>query len=78
MSEINASTRIRLPREFWKVIASGEDGPPGGGTFLLTRDLGQVEALDLAGFRVFQVDLGALAARMPRWSPPGPVPPGTG
>ncbi|MFJ1703807.1 hypothetical protein [Kitasatospora sp. NPDC088346] len=80
MSEINASTGVstgvRLPRAFWKVVAHGDGGPPGGGTFLLTHDLGRVEALGPAGSRMFQLDLAALGTRTARR--PSPRHPGGG
>jgi endonuclease G, mitochondrial len=54
---------IRLPREFWKVLAFREGGRLKARAFLLTQDLDQLEALDLDEFRVFQISLPELEAR---------------
>ena len=54
---------IRLPREYWKVIAFREDGRLKSRAFLLTQNLDQLESLDLDEFRVFQVALPELERR---------------
>ncbi|MEX5716950.1 DNA/RNA non-specific endonuclease [Geodermatophilus maliterrae] len=54
---------VRLPREFWKVIAFREAGALRARAFLLTQALHQLEALDLDEFRVFQVTLPEVEAR---------------
>jgi endonuclease G len=54
---------VQLPREYWKVIAFREDGRLTSRAFLLTQNLDQLEALDLAEFRVFQVALPELETR---------------
>jgi len=55
--------RVKLPREYWKVIAFREDGRLKARAFLLAQDLDQLEALELDEFRVFQVSLPELEAR---------------
>ncbi|NEA65349.1 DNA/RNA non-specific endonuclease [Streptomyces sp. SID12488] len=54
---------VKIPREFWKVIAFVEHGELKAKAFLLTQDLDQLEALDLSEFRVFQVTLDEIEAR---------------
>lgn len=54
---------IRIPREFWKVIAFADQGVLRAKAFLLTQNLDQLEALDLDEFRVFQINLGELEER---------------
>ncbi len=54
---------VRLPREYWKVIAFTEQGVLKARAFLLTQNLDQLEALELDEFRVFQVKLADLEAR---------------
>lgn len=54
---------IKVPREFWKVIAYTERGELKAKAFLLTQNLDQLEVLDLAEFRVFQVTLDEIEER---------------
>ncbi|WFB05905.1 DNA/RNA non-specific endonuclease [Streptomyces sp. LX-29] len=54
---------VRIPREFWKVIAFSEQGVLKAKAFLLTQNLNQLEALELDEFLVFQVNLGEVEAR---------------
>ncbi|PPK70836.1 DNA/RNA non-specific endonuclease [Actinokineospora auranticolor] len=54
---------VRLPREFWKVIASVQDGALNASAFLLTQNLNQLESLEFAEFRVFQVPITELGSR---------------
>ncbi|MFF0086808.1 DNA/RNA non-specific endonuclease [Streptomyces canus] len=54
---------VKVPREFWKVIAFVERGELKAKAFLLTQNLDQLEALDLNEFRVFQVTLDEIEAR---------------
>ncbi|MFC8520146.1 DNA/RNA non-specific endonuclease [Streptomyces sp. NPDC057257] len=54
---------VKIPREFWKVIAFVEHGELKAKAFLLTQNLDQLEALDLDEFRVFQVTLDEIEAR---------------
>ena len=54
---------IKIPREFWKVIAFVESGELKAKAFLLTQSLDQLEALDLTEFKVFQVALAEVEAR---------------
>ncbi|TVL91054.1 DNA/RNA non-specific endonuclease [Streptomyces sp. SAJ15] len=54
---------VRIPREFWKVIAFSEQGVLKAKGFLLTQNLNQLEALELDEFLVFQVNLGEVEAR---------------
>ncbi|GAB3708908.1 DNA/RNA non-specific endonuclease [Mariniluteicoccus flavus] len=54
---------VRLPREFWKVIAFVEGEKLKARAFLLTQNLDRLETLDLAEFRTFQVQLDDLTAR---------------
>ncbi|MFD0277445.1 DNA/RNA non-specific endonuclease [Kitasatospora sp. NPDC127111] len=54
---------VRIPREFYKVIAFSEGGNLRAKAFLLTQNLEQLEALDLDEFRVFQVNLTELEDR---------------
>ncbi|MDQ1051817.1 DNA/RNA non-specific endonuclease [Streptomyces sp. V4I2] len=55
--------RLKIPREFWKVITFTEQGVLKAKAFLLTQNLNQLEALDLDEFRVFQVSLSELQER---------------
>ncbi|GEC03630.1 hypothetical protein SSP24_12850 [Streptomyces spinoverrucosus] len=55
--------RVKLPREFWKIITFMEQGELKARAFLLTQNLDQLEALELDEFRVFQVTLGELEER---------------
>jgi endonuclease G len=54
---------VRLPREYWKVLAFRDSGRLKARAFLLTQNLDQLEALDLDEFRVFQISLPELEAR---------------
>ncbi|MEU9154329.1 DNA/RNA non-specific endonuclease [Streptomyces sp. NPDC048417] len=54
---------VKIPREFWKVIAFVERGELKAKAFLLTQNLDQLEALDLDEFRVFQVTLDEIEER---------------
>ncbi|WP_104787954.1 MULTISPECIES: DNA/RNA non-specific endonuclease [Streptomyces] len=54
---------VRIPREFYKVIAFTENGELKARAFLLTQNLDQLESLELDEFRVFQVTLGEVEDR---------------
>ncbi len=54
---------VRIPREFWKVLAYIEAGKLKTKAFLLTQNLDQLEALELDEFRVFQVTLSEVEQR---------------
>ncbi|MER5526326.1 DNA/RNA non-specific endonuclease [Streptomyces sp. NPDC002677] len=54
---------VKIPREFWKVIAFVERGELKAKAFLLTQNLDQLEVLDLDEFRVFQVTLDEIEER---------------
>ena len=54
---------VKIPREFWKVIAFVEAGSLKASAFLLTQNLDQLEALELDEFRVFQVSMAQLENR---------------
>jgi endonuclease G, mitochondrial len=54
---------VRLPREYWKLIAFREAGVLKARAFLLTQALDQLELLDLDEFRVFQVAVAEIEAR---------------
>lgn len=54
---------VRLPREYWKVIAFREAGVLRARAFLLTQGLDHLEALELDEFRVFQVGVPDVEAR---------------
>ncbi|MGY2122391.1 DNA/RNA non-specific endonuclease [Nocardia gipuzkoensis] len=54
---------VKIPREFWKVIAFEESGELKARGFLLTQHLEQLEALELDEFRVFQVALSEIEQR---------------
>ncbi|CCH29994.1 DNA/RNA non-specific endonuclease [Actinosynnema sp. NPDC047251] len=54
---------VRLPREYWKVVAFVEQGVLKARAFVLTQNLNQLEALELDEFRVFQVKLTDVEAR---------------
>jgi endonuclease G len=54
---------VRIPREFWKIIAFVESGTLKASAFLLTQNLNQLESLELDEFRVFQVSVGELEQR---------------
>lgn len=54
---------VRLPREYWKILAYVEQGVFKSDAFLLTQNLNPFEALDLDEFRAFQVSTAELEAR---------------
>lgn len=54
---------VKIPREFFKVIAFVESGTIKARGFLLTQNLDELELLDLDEFRVFQVKLTEIEAR---------------
>lgn len=54
---------VKIPREFFKVLAYVENGKLEARAFLLTQSLEQLEVLDLNQFRVFQVALGEVESR---------------
>jgi endonuclease G, mitochondrial len=54
---------VRIPREFFKVIAFVEGGQLKAKGFLLTQNLDELEALELDAFRVFQVALSEIESR---------------
>ncbi|MGW5153554.1 DNA/RNA non-specific endonuclease [Rhodococcus koreensis] len=55
--------RIKIPREYWKVLAFVEHGQLKARGFLLSQNLEQLETLDLDEFRVFQVRLTDIEQR---------------
>lgn len=54
---------VRLPREYWKILAYVEQGEFKSTAFLLTQNLNPFEALDLDEFRAFQVTPAELESR---------------
>ncbi|MEU4804704.1 DNA/RNA non-specific endonuclease [Actinosynnema sp. NPDC023587] len=54
---------VRLPREYWKVLAFVERGVLKARAFVLTQNLDQLEALELDEFRVYQVGLADVEER---------------
>lgn len=54
---------VRIPREFWKVLAYTTDGQLTAKAFLLTQNLDQLETLDLQEFKTYQVTLDELSER---------------
>ena len=54
---------VKIPREFFKVIAYVEAGVLNAKAFLLTQSLDQLELLDLKQFKVFQVTLSEIEQR---------------
>ncbi|WP_436497531.1 DNA/RNA non-specific endonuclease [Actinokineospora sp. HUAS TT18] len=54
---------VRIPREFWKIIAFVEGGTLKASAFLLTQNLNHLESLELDEFRVFQVGVAELEER---------------
>ena len=54
---------VKLPKEFWKVIAFVEDGKLKAKAFLLTQNLDQLELIDLDKFKVYQVALAEIEGR---------------
>ncbi|MEU6869006.1 DNA/RNA non-specific endonuclease [Streptomyces sp. NPDC046876] len=54
---------VQIPREFWKVLVYAEGGTLKCKAFLLTQNLDLTESLDLAEFRVFQVNVSEIQDR---------------
>ncbi|WP_306371286.1 DNA/RNA non-specific endonuclease [Nocardiopsis sp. CC223A] len=54
---------VRIPREYWKVIAHTEHGRLKVAAFVLTQNLDRLEVLELDEFRVHQVTLGEVEER---------------
>ncbi|MGY1666419.1 DNA/RNA non-specific endonuclease [Geodermatophilus sp. SYSU D00696] len=54
---------VRLPREYWKVIAYREAGVLRAPAFLLTQSLDPLQFIDLDEFRVFQVTVAEVEQR---------------
>jgi endonuclease G len=54
---------VRLPREYWKILAYMSGGEFKSRAFLLTQNLNPFEALDLDEFRAFQVSTAELEER---------------
>jgi endonuclease G len=54
---------VRLPREYWKILAYVEGSEFKSRAFLLTQNLNPFEALDLDEFRAFQVSTEELEER---------------
>jgi len=54
---------VKIPREFFKVLAFVEDGKLQAKAFLLTQSLDQLELLDLKQFKVFQATLTEVEQR---------------
>ncbi|QLH05938.1 DNA/RNA non-specific endonuclease [Nitrosopumilus ureiphilus] len=54
---------IKIPLDFWKVIAFVEDGKLKAKGFVLTQNLDELEALELDEFKVFQVALTEIEDR---------------
>jgi endonuclease G len=54
---------VRIPREFWKLLAYVEQGELKSSAFLLTQNINPFEALDLDEFRAFQVGTDELEQR---------------
>ncbi|SLJ96631.1 DNA/RNA non-specific endonuclease [Arthrobacter sp. P2b] len=54
---------VRLPREYWKILAYVSGGEFKSRAFLLTQNLNPFEALDLDEFRAFQVSTEELEER---------------
>ncbi|WP_228838279.1 DNA/RNA non-specific endonuclease [Nocardia amamiensis] len=55
--------QVKIPREFWKILAFVENGELKARGFLLSQNLQPLEALDLDEFRVFQVPLTEIEQR---------------
>jgi len=55
--------KVKIPREFFKVIVYQESQKLKAKAFLLTQNLNQLELLDLNEFRVFQVTLAEVEQR---------------
>lgn len=54
---------VRIPREFYKVLAYMENGSLKSKGFLLTQSLDELELFDLKEFKVFQVALSEIEQR---------------
>lgn len=54
---------VKLPREFWKVIAFIEGQKLKAKAFLLTQNLDELEVFDLDEFKVYQVALAEIEGR---------------
>jgi endonuclease G, mitochondrial len=54
---------VKLPREFWKVIAFVEHKKLKAKAFLLTQNLDELKALELDEFRVYQIALTEIEGR---------------
>lgn len=54
---------VKIPREFFKVLAFVESGKLRSKAFILTQNLDQLELLDLNEFKVFEVTLGEIEQR---------------
>ncbi|MEX3601001.1 DNA/RNA non-specific endonuclease [Kocuria carniphila] len=54
---------VRVPREFWKVLAYTTDGQLTTKAFLLTQNLDRLETLDLQEFKTYQLTLDELTER---------------
>ncbi len=54
---------VKIPREFYKVLAYGENGRLQARAFLLTQNLDQLELLELKEFKVYQITLTELEQR---------------
>jgi endonuclease G, mitochondrial len=54
---------VKIPREFFKVLAFVESGKLKASAFILSQSLNQLEALDLNEFKVFQVTLAEVESR---------------
>ena len=54
---------VKLPRDFWKLIAFVENGHLKSKAFLLTQSLDELETLELDAFKVFQVAVTEIEAR---------------
>ena len=55
--------RVKIPREFWKVIVFVEDHKLKAKAFLLTQNLDELEAFVLDQFKVYQVALNEIEER---------------
>ena len=54
---------VRIPREFWKVLAFSTGGTLTAKAFLLTQNLDRLETLDLREFETYQLTLEELTER---------------
>ncbi len=55
--------KIKIPREFYKVLFYKVDGILKSKAFLLTQNLDNIESLDLESFKVFEISLGEVEQR---------------